>query len=533
MGKGDRNREDRVAAPGEESNRLGKLKRGLGRIWNLLEALSWGQRITIGAGVCLIGLVAYLVLPQIPGAEHVEFNVRADQGTTTFSLVPLERAVSPGCGCPHPEFGKEPWQGMSIPSRAFRLNLDWDGSEEIAGQRWSLTAMAPSTGTINWYGEPNRAVQVRVEKPTRYGWWTDLYNGPASYFQLWTDRPLAVRQPWDNPYAALLPAAGGSTTFTSREPARAQWDDSIEVATTAPRSGQADPLDGVADPETGQRGPMIDLLGRTVTFETTFDSETRMWAALREIHGAKPGDKVVIHVTTPFAVRLIPHPVQTDWEEEVTRNTSRRRISRFLSSSGDAESPAGRARIFLRGSLPPFTLRMRNVKTPADWAWEEFARRSEADETITEMMPKTDLDPLPSEVWDWGYSLPPVTDRPQIGVFGKIEKFQSTSIAGSVVDGSEVRAIPRGQKVKFESEDGLGAGEYDLTPLVSSDQTTSETSIYGDAKVYLDGAVITHPGWMSWGRPAGTILTALLGAVLGVAASWWFGRRRDPYDRET
>jgi len=175
---------------------------------------------------------------------------------------------------------------------------------------------------------------------------------------------------------------------------------------------------------------------------------------------------------------------------------------------------------------------MNHVQAPEGRAWESFARRSEHNETVVELMADTYLDPLPHNDWDWGYSLPPVTDRPQIGVFGKIARFDSTSVGGSAVIGSTVQPIPRGEEVKFESDEGLGAGEYKLTPLVSSDRETAKTSIYGDAKVYLGGTLVTHPSWMSWGRPGGAVLSALLGAVLGVFASWWFGRRREPSNSE-
>ena len=521
------------AGEGDDDPLLASLKAGILKVGGLVTGLSRRQRWAIGLTALAIAGVAYFALPEIPGSQHIDLRLQAGQGTTSFSLAPEKAAISPGCGCPHPEYGAQPWEGMSVPSRRFQMDLEATPSDEISPNLWSLTAMAPNTGPINWYGEPNRAVWIYVEAQRPNGGWKTLFYGATSHFMLWTPAPVSIHQAQNNPYMAVLPAAGGSTTFTSHEAARAQWANTVDVSTTTPPRGIASPKDAPSNPEIGQRGPMMDVLGPTVTLSVTDESQSRMWAGRREISGARPGEHILIYIETPFAVRLIPHPVQLDWESELAEATSQEGFANLF-SAGSAEAkelPRGQGRVPLRESLPSYTVRMSHIDPPDSEAWASFARRSKTLETIPEMMGFTTLDPLPSMAWHWSYGLPPVTSRPQIGVFGRITTFASTSVGGTAVIGSDPRAVPRGEKLHFDSDHGLEAGHYHFTPLISSGEETAKTSIYGDATIYIGGELASHPEWVPWG-PLSAVATALLGILLAAGMNFWFGKRKEASDRQ-
>ncbi len=531
VSKGGRNREKRVpdALEDGEASLLAFFKAAALRIGRLFTGLSRRQRFVTGAAALVIAGLVYLALPYIPGSQHVELDIKAGQGTTSFSLAPEIKAVSPGCGCPHPEWGKHHWEGMSVPSKGFRLDVDSQPSDEIDPELWSLTAMAPNTGPINWYGEPNRAIWIDVEAHKPNGWWKTLFYGATSYFMLWTSDPVTTRQSQKYPYAAVLPAAGGSTTFTSHEPSRNQWADFVDISTTAPARASADPEDAQLDTEISQRGPMVDVLGPEVTLSTRYSKQSRLWASQKEIKRAHPGQRVTIKIYTPFAVRLIPHPVPLGWSSKVTEATKKGFMNLFGGETADSEKePRGRGRIQLVDALPSYTVRMSHIQPPG-LSWPSFAAHSETQDLVAEMMGVTALDPLPSEVWHSSYGLPPVTTRPQIGVFGRITNFKSTSVGGTAVIGSSVRAIPRGEELHFESSEGLEAGQYHFTPLVSSGQETADTSIFGVATIFVGGDLASHPDWMPLGLIS-AVATMILGILLSAGLNRWFGHKEQPDD---
>jgi hypothetical protein len=166
---------------------------------------------------------------------------------------------------------------------------------------------------------------------------------------------------------------------------------------------------------------------------------------------------------------------------------------------------------------------MSHIQPPGS-SWSSFAAHSGTQELVSEMMGTTAIDPLPSEVWHSSYGLPPVTTRPQIGVFGRITNFKSTSVSGTAVIGSSTRAIPRGEELRFDSSEGLEAGQYHFTPLVSSGQETAETSIFGVATIFVGGDLVSHPEWMPLGLIS-TVATVILGILLSAGLNRWFGRK--------
>lgn len=531
MSKGERNREKRPpgeAEVGKNARLLDAVKATTRKVGEALSGLSNFQRLGIVLAALALAAAAHFALPYIHGSEHVDLQLKAGQGTSTFSLAPESDAVSPGCGCPHPEWGKHPWEGMSVPSRGFRLDVDSEPSDEIDPELWSLTAMAPNTGAIDWYGGPNRALWIVVEAHKPSGWWRTLFYGATSYFMLWTPNPVSVRQSREFPYAAVLPAAGGSTTFTAHEPSRDQWAGTVDVSTTTPSRSAANLVDASSDTNISQRGPMIDVLGPELTLSTRNSKQLRLWAGQKEITRAHPGQHITVKIYTPFAVRFIPHPVQTDWRSTVARETEGTPTGLLAGTTDEPdEASRGRGRIPLIGPLPSYTVRMGHIRPPGA-SWAPFAKHSSKEEMIAEMTEKTSLDPLPTEVWKHpDYGLPPVTSRPQIGVFGRITKFDSTSVDGAAVIGSDTRAIPQGEELQFDSDDGLEAGRYHFTPLVSAGQETTETSIYGVATMFIGGDLASHPGWL----PSDTIsflATLILGVFISAAVNLSFDRKEEP-----
>lgn len=493
-------------------------------MWAASRGLGVAERVLVAALLVVGGFLAYHLLNGIEAERTAEFNLTsAAQGTTSFSLQPQKGAVSPGCGCPNPEYGKHPWSGMSVPSTQFKLHVNAEPDDEIANGLWSLTALAPNTGPINWYGQPNHSVRLQVEAEDKNGSRRSLFKGLASHFVLWTDRAVDVRQPAEYPYAAVLPAARGSTVFSSTEASRAQWGGTVDISSSTPARSEADPSEGCTVPEVGQRGPMFDVLGPTVRFSVPYTHRTRMWAALQEIPAATPGDELIISVTTPFAIRLIPHPVQREWQEALPRAWRQRLVSSIAESvRGESKAAGGilaQDRFFLDEALPPYSVHLTHLQEPSRTQWSTFATMSSNREQVRAMMADTQMDPLDEAVWSYSeYGLPPVEPLPEIGVFGKITNFDSTSVGGAAVIASHSQTVARGEEVHFESKEGIGAGFYKFTPLISSGQETTEASIAGTATVWIGGGLASHPAWIPWDL-FGVIFGAIVGALVGGAVT--------------
>jgi hypothetical protein len=478
-------------------------------------------RFVIAVVGVLLGVGLVLGIQRIPAEETVEFRLKADKGTTSFQLLAEDDALSPACGCPAPEQGEQHWLGMSLPSMGFDLDVAGEPSDEVAEHLWSLTAFSPNIGPIDWYGPPSRAVTLlayAIHPGGKQG--SYLYMGPASHLVVWSDKKVTVRQPRNEPYAAILPAAGGTTSFSSHEAPRAQWGTRMNVTTTAPERPAVDLAIGEEDVEILQRGPMVDVLGRSVDFIVRYTNRTRIWAASRLLTGARPGDRVAIVVMTPHALRLISHPVPWEW-----RNT-------FVNSSmGRSMRPQARDRILLNQSLPAYEVRLTGIDPPRPETWKAFANRAQKYDLMSPMIKQTSLDPIedPSYI-PRRYGLPPVTNRTQIGVFGRIKEFKSTGVGGQAIVDTTPHAITRGQELKFSSKRGLISGAYLPTPLVSSGQETAEASIFGKAEVWIGGDLVSH-----WELFPPALISALLGAIFGVIATQMYNRwtRQEDTDEET
>jgi hypothetical protein len=484
------------------------------------------QKVAVMALVFLAGGLAVYGLHRIPAEQRVDFELKAGQGTTEFSIAADSDAVSPGCGCGEPELEKQHWQGMSVPSVGFDLGVETEPSDELADRLWALTVFAPGIGPMDWYGFPGHSLWMSVIVTRPGGAFAPLYAGPASHLLLMSDKDVSVAQPRKNPYAAILPAAGGMTTFSSHEAARTQWGSHVDISINSPKRPAAELEQRRLDPEVTQRGPMLDVLGPTVNFTLPYTKRTRMWAAGKPLMNAPPGGLLEVEVATPFALRLIPHPVQLEWQAALPTLGSPP-VQRLSGLHAPDVSPLAAQRVPLKQSLPEYEVRVSNVESPDHGEWLAFATRSENRERNHEMIPAmmgdSWMDPM-SSANPWNvYALPPVTKRQQIGVFGGIKNFKSTSVGGQVVVGSNSRPIPRGEKLEFISETGLSPGAYKMTPLVASGQETAKASIFGSAEVWIGGDLASHPDWFPW-IPFSAILGAILGGIVGVLFTEIFNR---------
>jgi len=482
--------------------------------------LSRRTRFVIAVVGVLLGVGLVLGTQRIPVEETVELRLKADKGTTSFQLLAEDDALSPACGCPAPAQGEQHWLGMSIPSLGFDLDVASEPSDDVAEHLWSLTALAPNIGPIDWYGPPSRAVRLfayAVHPGGKGG--SYLYRGPASHLVVWSDKKVTVRQRRNDPYAAILPAAGGTTSFSPHEAPRAQWGNQMNVSTTAPERAAVDLAKGEEDAEILQRGPMVDVLGPSVDFIFRYTGRTRIWAASRPLTGARPGDRVVILVMTPYALRLIAHPAPREWRKTVLGSA----MNRY-------GHPQARDRILLSQSLPAYEVRLTGIDPPRPETWKAFADRAQKYDLMSPMIKRTSLDPLegPSYI-PRRYGLPPVTSRTQIGVFGRIKEFKSTGVGGQAIVGTTPHAITRGQELKFSSKRGLISGAYLPTPLVSSGQETAQASIFGKAKVWIGGDLVSRLDLFS-----AALISALLGAIFGVIATQMYNRwtRQEDTDEE-
>jgi hypothetical protein len=503
--------------------RRGWLKRAAAR-WSLasgfLSRLGKRERLAIAVAVLSAAAIAYLLIDRIPGEQPAEFELQAHQGTSAIELKAEPESISPGCGCKDPTFGKHPWAGMSIPSTGFELDVAAPRSDDTASGLWSLTAMEPELGPIDWYGVPPHSLRMTVLASNGYGAKRVLFRGPATHFVLWTDKPVSVEQPLSNPYAALLPAAGGTTTFISEEAARSEWGGHVDISSSAPERGEAEVRHRERSPEETQRGPMIDLLGPTVRFTLSYTSRTRLWAAMKEVKPAQPGETLTIYLRTPFSLRLFSHPVQLDWQVDLP-GSWRRNLEGWKAGEIPrwemAQGQTGQGRFILNEPLPSYAVQLRHLSTPSRAAWRSFAGRSARRALIKPMLGEARMDR--GHLITAEFALPPVSPRPQIGVFGQITDFNSSSVDGRAVIGPTAQSIPSGEELHFHSDGGVGAGIYHLSPLISSGQPTDRTAVAGDATVWIGGSVASHPDWFPW-IPFGGLIGALLGVAVTAAFRW-------------
>jgi hypothetical protein len=487
----------------------------------------------------IVGAVAVYVV----GSKHavntqLEATLTGDQGTTRVRLKTETNPVSPGCGCMEPAFGTLAWYGMAVPSDGFELSVD---PPKRASTRWALEGIAPGQDVVDWLGAPDHSLEMEVvgyveEQRVR------LFKGRVAYFLLLADHAVRVSQPEKNPYAALLPAAEGETTFKSRDASRSGCCGRLDVSSTAPASpaltgllqtggeagasnkshlpappehteeeGEFEPAP--PPPRFRQRGPMIDVLGPKLTFE--FEGEHRhptVWAGLQQIPVPQNAENVEVKVTTPYALRLIPHPARPRWLSELPNHYQE--LRKFAARNHESEAlkhlalgPRAQGRFIETEALPAYKVSMSAVDVPSEQRWHRFEARSSANDSTKPFLSVSKWEQAYTAV----YGFPPVSKLPEVGIFGPITEFSSNAVRGTVLSSGKVAPVALGQHLELRSHEGMEAGKYRFTPLISGGLAGEQASISGPAAAILDGKPMTRAWWLPW------LLGVLTAAVVSLA----------------
>ena len=478
-------------------------------------------RLSVGAAFLAILLVAYLVGQKISVARELDLSVRADQGRTSLALAPELDAVSPGCGCADPHFGELAWYGMSIPSEGFELSVASKPAQKIDRHLWALEALAPEQDVVDWYQSPAHSLEMNVVAE-RDEHRVSLFSGRISHLVLATSSTVTVEQSQSNPYAALMPAANGITSFDSEAGARPDEGGSVQIHSSVPARPSAYGIFRPHFHETtavAQRGPMIDVLGPTIHLRIENATGTTVRAGLRTVDGIKRHDSLDILLKTPYSIRLIPHPVQLGWWAKLPETWSHilheakyRQQSREQAAFG----PEAQGRFVLAQPLPAYSVRLANVHVPEKQIWSRFAARSESKSLIPPMLGSDSADRYGFLTLDYG--LPPVTPAREIGVFGHITQLTANSLDGTAAIGSHLTSINSGQITQMHSQHGLSAGRYRLTPLVSEGEPTELAEVTGDGHLSVDSTVLTNISWLRW--LLGAIALTVLGLIVHEFLSW-------------
>jgi hypothetical protein len=468
----------------------------------------------------LVAGAAYYIGKNVGVEQGVELAVRADQGEATVAIAGEKFGVSPGCGCQNPESGNLDWTGLALPSESFQLGVTAAAADNVAKGVWQLTAMAPDPDHIDWYASPYATLEMQVTV-NRGGRDLRLFEGRTTFLQLIGTRPIEVEQDRRFPYAALLPAAGGETKAISRAPARPGAGGSLEIASSAPsrepvRLPSPSGYESDLSIEATQRGPMIDVLGAT-TFRMRLAGDSQIYAGKQLIQGILPGDGVTVRVRTPYSLRLFPSPAPRPWVEAqptIWRKEIAESDHPAQAHREERRGPALTGRNIIDYALPEFAVHLSRLSVPDERTWSSFATRSAEKVTIHRLLAPSFHDTL-----DYGtFGLPPVSVQPEVGVFGKVTHYESDAVRGELIVDSDSSRISDGEKVSMDSSNGLDAGKYRFTPLISAGVPTEEATIAGKGEVAIDDDPQTTLDWLRW--VAAAIAAALIGLGIHALASW-------------
>lgn len=452
------------------------------------------RKVRIGAVLVTAAVLVALafVFRDYSVSKPIEIEATSEPGPTRVVLSDsVQRPMSPGCGCFDPSFGAHEWFGMSLPSTGFDMDVVASSGNDFDGNRWTLTAMSPEMGPIDWYEDPNHTISMRVEAgaPRR-----TVFSGRTTYLLGVFDQDVHVRYGRRFPYAALLPAAGSPVEFDSTPGSRPEFGSEMYVKASAPeRGGWSEVLKVDSESEylsrtdLTQRGPMVDVLGPEMRIGFSASDDADLYAGYRRIEGIHRGEPVVVTLRTPFAIRLFPQPARRVWtryQEQAWGELKRQ------AEEGEEEArehmqhgPTLIGRMVDEDPTPPYALHLRQVTVPSPERWRRFAELSSKDGGVKQMLGNYGVDSEFSTL----YQLPPVNPEVEVGVFGPMVELESSAMHGRIVSDGKTRPFGRGQTLEVESEDGLATGRYQMTPLVSAGLTTGRANAAGEAKVSVAG----------------------------------------------
>jgi hypothetical protein len=499
---------------------LGLAKKGL-----LVAQKWWGwvvarPRLIIVVLCGIVFAVGAWVAQTYSVTKTVEIAAVAEPGSATVRLNDDVRPMSPGCGCFDPSSGKLDWFGMNLPSTGFSLDTVADTSSGVDGKQWALTAMSPSVQPLDWYADPGHSLYMEViaEGPDRH---EVLYFGRTSHALIVSEEKVRVQYGQPYPYAALLPAAGGSVSFDSEPPVRAGFGTRMGVSAEAPARDSLSQSVGQiqAEPDYRQRtdltlrGPAVDVLGPRVSISLPAGRRAEIYAGLQPVEGLHRGERTTVVLRTPFAVRLIPHPATSAWHQalpDAWKNLQKKEGSGFLDKESTiALGPALQDRYPDTDRLPHYSVHLSDVTVPTPGAWREFARKSTDSGTVAPA-----LSDIESDKPTYSFQLPPVTETLEVGVFGPLASLDSNSLQGQIFTDGKAVSFGRGQEVDLHSDEGLTTGRYQMTPLVSAGLPTATANVAGDAKVSIDGTPVNRLPFLPY------LGIALVVILLGLLVEW-------------
>ena len=445
--------------------------------------------------------------------RDLDLIASAQPGEASLEIKGEPTALSPLCGClRNGPLLLQRRTGVAIPSRHFSLGVTALSSGDVKDETWQLTAMAPDIEPINWFASPVQTVAMTVIV-NRNGHLLRLFHGRVTFLEVVGKGPMKVVQDQKFPYAAVLPAYGGSTDFTSQLPPREGVGGSLNIDTWAPSRDWVTPHDG-RSLNALQRGPMIDLLG-TTTFRLGQLGRSRVYAGLMPVRGIRPNDAVTIKIKSAFAIRLYPTPAPSrSWANDFGLVPPQRYppdVSPELRAGARSGTLVGR--FLISEPLPQYTVRLDGVSVPLQRQWARLAAQSRA-ELKPMLAPKLQIEPFAYST----YRLPPVPRRPEISVFGRLSHYDSDALTGELKIDSEPLHIHHGEDVSINSEEGVSAGQHPYTSLISAGVPTGLAELRGSARISIDGNSKTALTWVSW--MAGAIGTALIALLVGGLVGW-------------
>lgn len=485
-------------------------------------------RIFIIATLAVALIIGVVAADRVAVSRSVEVSTIASPGKTQVELSSeQDRPLSPGCGCLDPSWGAHEWYGMNVPSSGFDLSVKLESSQKNVGKKWGLTAMSPALEPIDWYASPDHSVRMRVtvgDGSNR----RRVFSGRTTFALLLTEAKVQVAHGERFPYAALLPASGGRTEFESEAGTRTEFGGSLNARATSPARDDDDDLFELKGKKTEEayqarkdvnlRGPMVDLLGPTIRFQVERADDLEVYAGARRVTGFAQDDPVAVEVTTPFAVRLFPHPAPKPWMRDLATNWSHT-LSEAKRGNRDAKEAAKTGQVFQGRHVqnreqPRYSLRLDDIAVPSPDRWTRFARRSANNGSIDAMLANIEED----GGYTTTYQLPPVNPETEVGVFGPVTRLDSTALSGEVAVQGQSERVGRGQRLVLESDKGVATGRYQMTPLISAGTRTSQADAAGDARVSIDGRAITRLPIVPW--LVGGVGAAVLALLVEGLRAW-------------
>lgn len=443
--------------------------------------------LSLIAAALLIGLVWQPWASHAP--PHVQLELVSDQGQSSVRLSPdVAKVMSPGCGCKDPRTGRWPWFGMGIPAERFTLDGQMNQDRAFDGRTWQITAMVPPLDYVDWYSGSPHSLEMSA-KIVRNGQTVWSHRGRFAYFDVVTDSPIRVSQSPRYPYAALIPAAGGETHFRSRQSPSQNLRGRLTVDTSVParafdRNGGNKPR----DPLSNLRGPVIDVIGSTTKLRVRADRQTQLHGGAAPFLNLpfRKGDLLTVTVRTPFALRLIPRPVEKSRVGPLRTpdKGSRQRKPQLAETPAWIKANAS-WRLVSPHRTPAYKISLKDLVVPRESKWRAFFNRSESGKPIhAALQPNDDdlSDGDPRSV----YYLPPVLSTPQVGVFGPIVGFESDASRGSISSPSGTTDLLLGQHLSVLSDEGIEAGTYRQSSLISTGTPTDQAVLSGKATVTID-----------------------------------------------